>query len=68
MINLLVAICYCYTALAQPLLPATKQIEVADTYFGVTYKDPYRWLEAIETPEVATGQTRCCPAKCIYLR
>ena len=54
MINLLVAICYCYTALAQPLLPATKQIEVADTYFGVTYKDPYRWLEAIETPEVAT--------------
>ena len=54
MINLLVAICYCYTALSQPLLPATKQIEVADTYFGVTYKDPYRWLEAIETPEVAT--------------
>ena len=54
MINLLVAICYCYTALSQPLLPATKQIEVADTYFGVTYKDAYRWLEAIETPEVAT--------------
>ena len=53
-INVLVAFSFCYVSFGQPTLSATKTVEAADTYFGVTYKDPYRWLEAIETPEVAT--------------
>lgn len=32
--------------------PTTKKIEVSDTYFGVTYKDNYRWLEDLNSPEV----------------
>jgi len=38
----------------QPTLPVTKTTDASDTYFGVTYKDPYRWLESIEKPEVET--------------
>ncbi len=29
--------------------PATKTVDSSDTYFGQTVKDPYRWLEYIET-------------------
>jgi len=32
--------------------PATKTVDSSDTYFGVTYKDPYRWLENMKDPEV----------------
>jgi prolyl oligopeptidase len=32
--------------------PATKKTDAADTYFGKTYKDPYRWLENLKEPEV----------------
>lgn len=32
--------------------PATKTVDVADTYFGKTYKDPYRWLEDGKDKEV----------------
>ncbi len=32
--------------------PASKTVDSTDTYFGVTYKDPYRWLENIKSPEV----------------
>ena len=38
----------------QPSLPMTKTVDVSDTYFGVKYEDPYRWLESIEKPEVET--------------
>jgi prolyl oligopeptidase len=31
--------------------PPTRTVDSSDTYFGVIYKDPYRWLEHIETPE-----------------
>ncbi|MEO6637069.1 MAG: prolyl oligopeptidase family serine peptidase, partial [Ginsengibacter sp.] len=34
--------------------PPTKTVDSSDTYFGVTYHDPYRWLEYIQTPEVET--------------
>lgn len=38
---------------AQPYrYPATKTVDASDTYFGVTYKDPYRWLENTSSPEV----------------
>lgn len=32
--------------------PATKTVDVTDTYFGKTYIDPYRWLENTEDKEV----------------
>ena len=32
--------------------PASKTIEVSDTYFGTTVTDQYRWLEDIKNPEV----------------
>ena len=38
---------------AQWNYPATKTVDISDTYFGVTYKDPYRWLENIKEPEVS---------------
>ena len=43
-----------FSASAQYHYPATKTVDSTDTYFGVTYHDPYRWLEYIETPEVET--------------
>ena len=42
-----------YTSLfAQLQYPATKMVDAKDTYWGVTYKDPYRWLEDMKDPEV----------------
>jgi len=38
---------------AQYNKPVTKTADSSSTYFGVTYKDPYRWLENIKSPEVA---------------
>jgi prolyl oligopeptidase len=32
--------------------PPTRTVDVSDTYFGVTYRDPYRWLENLKDPEV----------------
>lgn len=51
----LLTICICgYSSFAQWKYPPSKVKNVSDTYFGVTYKDPYRWLESIEQPEVET--------------
>ena len=36
---------------AQWQYPATKTVDAKDTYWGVTYKDPYRWLEDMKDPE-----------------
>ncbi len=33
------------SSLAQNNYPATRTVDSSDIYFGVTYKDPYRWLE-----------------------
>jgi prolyl oligopeptidase len=38
---------------AQLAYPATRKVDVTDTYFGRTYSDPYRWLEDLKSPEVA---------------
>jgi prolyl oligopeptidase len=52
---LILAICLGgYSSLAQPKLPATKTVDSTDTYFGVTYKDPYRWLEHIKDTAVVS--------------
>ena len=37
---------------AQWAYPPTKTVDASDTYFGKTYKDPYRWLEDLKSPEV----------------
>ncbi|HXQ81953.1 MAG TPA: prolyl oligopeptidase family serine peptidase [Opitutaceae bacterium] len=39
-------------SLAQWNYPATKTVAVTDTYFGRTYKDPYRWLESLKDKDV----------------
>lgn len=39
---------------AQWRYPPTKTVEAADTYFGKTYKDPYRWLENLKDQDVQT--------------
>jgi|SRR5690606_27858876 len=39
---------------AQYRYPASKTVEVSDTYFGTTVSDPYRWLEDLKNPEVET--------------
>ncbi|MEO6405715.1 MAG: prolyl oligopeptidase family serine peptidase [Ferruginibacter sp.] len=40
------------TGFAQWNYPASKTVNASDTYWGVTYKDPYRWLENIKEPVV----------------
>ncbi|HEY4671272.1 MAG TPA: hypothetical protein VIG78_04315, partial [Gemmatimonadaceae bacterium] len=39
---------------AQWSYPATKTGDATDTYFGKTYKDPYRWLENLKDKDVET--------------
>jgi len=36
----------------QTQYPSTKTVDSSDTYFGKTYKDPYRWLEKMQDEEV----------------
>jgi prolyl oligopeptidase len=42
------------TSFGQYNYPPTKTVDVSDTYFGVTYYDPYRWLEDFKDPEVVS--------------
>lgn len=42
----------CIQSFAQWNYPPTRIVDSADTYFGITYRDPYRWLEYIEKNEV----------------
>src|SRR5262245_39856353 len=37
---------------AQWSYPPTKTVDARDTYFGKTYKDPYRWLENLKDQAV----------------
>ncbi|MBI1371297.1 MAG: prolyl oligopeptidase family serine peptidase [Phycisphaera sp.] len=37
---------------AQWQYPPTKTVDAADTYFGKTYADPYRWLENLKAKDV----------------
>src|SRR5689334_21860391 len=36
-----------------PKYPDTRKVDTVTNYFGTTVADPYRWMEDIETPEVA---------------
>ena len=40
------------SAFAQFKYPATKTVDSTHTYFGVTYKDPYEWLENFKDTSV----------------
>lgn len=42
----------CTSLKAQNNYPATKTVDSSDTYFGTTYKDPYRWLENLKDSTV----------------
>ena len=52
LLTTLLAICAFLSLSAQYNYPQTKTVDSSDTYFGVTYKDPYRWLENLKNPEV----------------
>ena len=39
-------------AASQWTYPPTKTVDASDTYFGKTYKDPYRWLEDLKDKDV----------------
>jgi len=47
-ISVFVILIFTLSASAQWNYPATKTVDSSDTYFGVTYKDPYRWLENVK--------------------
>jgi prolyl oligopeptidase len=50
-IPLFIAISFFSSTFSQYIYPPTKIVDSGDTYFGVAYKDPYRWLEKMEQPE-----------------
>lgn len=50
---LLLPVLFASLALAQPKPPAAPTRDVADTYFGRTFVDPYRWMEDERDPELA---------------
>ncbi|RYG35746.1 MAG: serine protease, peptidase S9 family protein, partial [Chitinophagaceae bacterium] len=47
-----ITLCLFISVNAQYNYPSTKTVDSSDTYFGVTYKDPFRWLEKLKEPEV----------------
>jgi prolyl oligopeptidase len=40
------------SSFAQVEYPPTRTVDASDTYFGITYKDPYRWLEDLKDQAV----------------
>ena len=46
--SLVTALLLATPSYAQWRYPPTKTVEATDTYFGRTYKDPYRWLENLQ--------------------
>ncbi|MBK8368319.1 MAG: prolyl oligopeptidase family serine peptidase [Bacteroidetes bacterium] len=46
--------CYSLKAISQINYPYSKTVDSSDTYFGINYPDPYRWLEKMKDPEVET--------------
>ncbi len=51
---LFASICLFSDGMAQYAYPPTKTVDSSDTYFGFTYKDPYRWLEYMKQPQAET--------------
>lgn len=53
-LTLMVLLAMTSPAYAQWKYPPTKTGDASDSYFGKTYKDPYRWLENLEDEAVKT--------------
>lgn len=51
LISILFLICN-FPLFSQYNYPVTKTVDSSETYFGVTYNDPYQWLEDMKDPEV----------------
>ncbi len=51
-LSLVVPVLLVLPAQAEWQYPPTKTVDASDTYFGKTYKDPYRWIENIKDKEV----------------
>jgi len=51
-IFLFVPVLLAWPSQAEWQYPPTKTVDASDTYFGKTYKDPYRWLEDMKDKEV----------------
>ncbi len=54
LITLVIAIGCSSFSFAQYNYPASKTVDSSDTYFGVTYSDPYRWLENFKDSNVVS--------------
>src|SRR6266516_3572485 len=52
LIFLVVPVLLAWPTQAEWQYPPTKTVDASDTYFGKTYKDPYRWLEDMKDKEV----------------
>jgi prolyl oligopeptidase len=50
--QILIFLLICTSSKAQYNYLPTKTVDSSDTYFGVTYKDPYRWLENLKDSNV----------------
>lgn len=50
----LISVLCCVITFAQYNYPATKTVDSSNTYFGVTYQDPYRWLENFKDESVVS--------------
>lgn len=49
---LIISLLYCgYNAMAQFNYPASKTVDSSDTWHNITIKDPYRWMENLESEE-----------------
>ena len=46
-------LCFKQSSKAQFNYPTTKRVDSSDTWYNVTVKDPYRWLENLKHPETA---------------
>ncbi len=46
----ILVVLFCTNVFAQWNYPSTKTADVVDTYFGINYHDPYRWLEDFKDP------------------
>lgn len=48
----IVLLCTSLFSFSQYSYPSTKTVDSSDSYFGKTYKDPYRWLENLKDSNV----------------
>lgn len=52
---------------SRPQYPTTRTVDSATTYGNVTVRDPYRWLEALDSPEVGDWVRRQNAVSAPYL-